>query len=200
MPVLADNCGSLSDCFASNLLPALLVVLGLVAIVAIGWYAWPLLLRLAAGSALRALIAAAGRSRIAAGLARTLGRLGPRAAGRNPFVTRAGTLRGWGRAVADTRKFTDYALNPAHPVGGNKARVFERALGYNRSNWQGLRDQILRGLRQARVQPGTVDQYGTRFTADILVKGPNGSTATVRTAWIYRPGSNVPELTTLFIP
>jgi len=39
VPVLADNCGSLSDCFSSNLLPALLVVLGLVAVMAIGWYA-----------------------------------------------------------------------------------------------------------------------------------------------------------------
>ena len=55
-------------------------------------------------------------------------------------------------------------------------------------------------MRQARAQPGTADQYGARFTADILVKGPNGSTATVRTGWIYRPGSNTPELTTLFIP
>lgn len=200
MPVLADNCGSLSDCVSSNLLPALLVVLGLVAVVAIGWYAWPLLIRLAAGPAVRALIATAGRSRIATGFARTLGRLGPRAAARNPFVTRAGTLRGAGRAVADTRKFTEYALNPAHPVGGNKARVFERALGYNQSNWQGLRDQLLRGLRQVPVRPGTVDQYGTRFTTDILVRGPNGAAATVRTGWIYRPGANAPELTTLFIP
>ncbi len=200
MPVFADNCGSLSDCFASNLLPALLVVLGLVAIVAVGWYAWPLLVRVAAGPALRALVGAAGRSRIAGALGRTLGRLGPRAAARNPFVTRSGTLRGAGRAVADTRKFTDYALNPAHPVGGNKARVFERALGYNQSNWQGLRDSLLRGLRQARVQPGRADQFGARFTADIPVTGPNGATVTVRTGWIYRPGSNVPELTTLFIP
>lgn len=115
-------------------------------------------------------------------------------------MTRAGTLRGAGRAVADTRKFTEYALNPAHPVSGSKASVFKRALGYNQSNWQGLRDQLLRGLRQASARPGTVDQYGTRFTTDILVRGPNGATATVRTGWICRPGSNPPELLTLFIP
>jgi len=65
---------------------------------------------------------------------------------------------------------------------------------------EGLRDQLLRGLRRTPVQPGTVDGYGARFTADILVRGPNGATATVRTGWILRPGSKVPELTTLFIP
>lgn len=32
---------------------------------------------------------------------------------------------GANRAVIDPRKLTNYALNPDHPVGGNKTRVFE---------------------------------------------------------------------------
>lgn len=85
-------------------------------------------------------------------------------------------------------------------MGGSKAHVFERVLGYNQSNWQGLLDQILRGIRTAPARQGVVDQYGARFTVDILVRGPTGATATVRTGWIYRTGYNVPDLITLFIP
>jgi hypothetical protein len=33
------------------------------------------------------------------------------------------------KATIDPRKLTDYALNPNHPVGGNKAKVSESALG-----------------------------------------------------------------------
>ena len=32
------------------------------------------------------------------------------------------------KATIDPRKLTEYALNPEHPVGGNKAKVFESTL------------------------------------------------------------------------
>jgi filamentous hemagglutinin len=34
------------------------------------------------------------------------------------------------RAVVGARKIVDYALNPNHPVGRHKARVFAAALGF----------------------------------------------------------------------
>ena len=43
-------------------------------------------------------------------------------------------------AKIDSRKITDYALNPNNPVGSNKAIVFKSALGYDRSNADDLRD------------------------------------------------------------
>ncbi|MEM6559776.1 MAG: DUF6883 domain-containing protein [Myxococcota bacterium] len=107
-------------------------------------------------------------------------------------------LRGAERAEIDVKKLTDYALNPAHPVGGNKARVFESALGYTKSNYQGLLDQIRKGVRSNTPVAGKVDRFGSRFTVDIEVTGPSGS-ATVRTGWILRPGSDAPALTTLFV-
>ena len=45
---------------------------------------------------------------------------------------------------------------------------------------------------------GKVDKFGSRFTVDIPVTGPGGS-GVVRTCWIYKSGSNTPELTTLFV-
>lgn len=46
---------------------------------------------------------------------------------------------------------------------------------------------------------GKLDQYGQRYTVDIPIMGPNGNTANVRTGWIIKTGSDVPELTTIFV-
>ena len=48
------------------------------------------------------------------------------------------------------------------------------------------------------AEPGSVDEYGARYRVDMPVTGPKGST-TLRTAWIYRTGSDVPELVTLHV-
>ncbi|WP_407656000.1 DUF6883 domain-containing protein [Lysinibacillus odysseyi] len=103
------------------------------------------------------------------------------------------------KATIDPRKLTDYALNPNHPVGGNKAKVFESALGYNQSNASQLMEQIQKNLANTSATLGKADQYGQRYTVDMLIKGPNGKTATVRTGWIIKSGSNTPEMTTLFV-
>ena len=102
-------------------------------------------------------------------------------------------------ATINPKKLTDYALNPEHPVGANKAKVFDSALGYNQSNADGLMNQIYEKLPQTESVLGKVDNYGQRYTVDIPITGPNGNTATVRTGWILKPGSTKPELTTLFV-
>ncbi len=109
-----------------------------------------------------------------------------------------GVLSGANKAKIDPRKLTEYALNPNHPVGGNKAKVFESALGFNKSNADDLLKQLQSGVKNNPAVAGKVDQYGSRFTVDIPVTGPAGS-GTVRTGWIYKTGSNTPEMTTLFV-
>lgn len=78
-PVRADNCEDLSDCFNGNLWPALLLLLGLGLLIAAAWFLGPLLARFAMSGALRAMFATAGRSRLAALLARFMIRFGSRA-------------------------------------------------------------------------------------------------------------------------
>ncbi|MES2740821.1 MAG: hypothetical protein V4754_07700 [Pseudomonadota bacterium] len=114
------------------------------------------------------------------------------------LVEGAYSLVGANRAVIDPRKITDYALNPAHPVGGNKAKVFDSALGFNQGNAADLMSQLRLGVMENTPIVGKVDQYGSRFTVDIPVIGPAGN-ATVRSGWIYKPSSNVPELATVFV-
>ena len=106
-------------------------------------------------------------------------------------------LVGANRAIIDPRKLTEYALNPNHPVGGNKARVFER-LGFNQGNAGDLMQQLRTGVMENTPTPGKVDQFGARFTVDIPVVGPQGA-GIVRTGWIFKAGSKIPELTTLFV-
>ena len=102
-------------------------------------------------------------------------------------------------AFINPDKLTKYALNPNHPVGANKARVFESALGYNLSNSDDLMKQVFEKLPMCDAVPGTVDVYGARYTVDIPITGPNGNTANVRTGWIIKAGSSIPELTTLYV-
>lgn len=109
-----------------------------------------------------------------------------------------GVLSGANKAKIDPRKLTEYALNPNHPDGGNKAKVFESALGFNKSNADDLLKQLQNGVMNNPAVAGKVDQYGSRFTVDIPVSGPSGS-GIVRTGWIYKTGSSTPEMTTLFV-
>ncbi|MBX3630241.1 MAG: hypothetical protein KF908_10105 [Nitrosomonas sp.] len=107
-------------------------------------------------------------------------------------------LIGANKAKIDSRKLTKYALKVDHPVGGHKARVFQSALGFNQSNANDLLKQLKKGVMNNTPVAGKVDKFGSRFTVDIPVTGPAGS-GIIRTGWIYRTGSDTPELTTLFV-
>jgi filamentous hemagglutinin len=57
--------------------------------------------------------------------------------------------------------------------------VFESALGFNKSNADGLISQIQDGVTKYPATPGKADQFGQRFTVDIPVTGPNGNTVQI---------------------
>ncbi|WP_188258733.1 DUF6883 domain-containing protein, partial [Pseudomonas sp. PSB18] len=139
-----------------------------------------------------------GTVTLAIGMGAGRGRNSGGGKGSPELVEGAYSLIGANRAIIDPRKLTDYALNPDHPVGGNKARVFESVLGFTKDNSDLLMKQLREGIMSNTPTPGKVDQYGARFTVDIPVTGPAGN-GVVRSGWIYKSGSNVPELTTIFV-
>jgi len=104
------------------------------------------------------------------------------------------------QVVIDPRKLTHYALNPEHEEGKHKARVFERALGYNLINFQHLLDQIVQMALDAEVEFTQLNEYGQFFQADLIVEGINGRRVLVRTGWRIPPDSKEARLTTLFVP
>ena len=102
-------------------------------------------------------------------------------------------------ATIDPKKLTDYALNPNHPVGGDKAKVFESALGYNKSNADDLLKQVKEKLPQSEAVDKGVDQWGQKYQVDMSITGPNGNTVNVRTGWIKDNGSDTPRLTSIYV-
>lgn len=165
--VLADNCGTLSDCFSNNLVPALLVILGLVAVVALAWYAWPVLVRVAAGPVLRTVLGTAGRSRIAAALGRATSRLGGRAATRTAADQAQRAVQFSARQLQKKFKHA-----PDFGVTGNysnaNAQAFQRAL---ESHVRDAATQVIQGAYRGQ----TVTHYYNPNTGLNLVRNAQGA-------------------------
>jgi uncharacterized protein DUF6883 len=101
-------------------------------------------------------------------------------------------------AIVDTEKLTGYCLNPEHPRGKHKARVFATALGFTAENADDLRAALLTAAATAEAQPAASDRFGDRYVLEFEVKGPRG-TGVVMSAWIVRRGESAPRLTSCFV-
>ncbi|TAN47098.1 MAG: hypothetical protein EPN21_18625 [Methylococcaceae bacterium] len=101
-------------------------------------------------------------------------------------------------AIIDIAKLRDYCLNPLHPEGRHKARVFATALGIVRKDAEWLRTAILVAIQKAMVIYSENTPFGCRYTVDIELKREN-TMVMVRTAWIIRIGEDVPRLVTCFV-
>lgn len=104
-----------------------------------------------------------------------------------------------GRAVVDIRKLRDYCLNPAHPRGRHKAKVFASALGLTADDAEALRAALLEAARTIEAEPGEDDGYGERYTVRFELEYA-GRRAVVESGWIIRRGETVPRLATCFVP
>ncbi|MBN9388631.1 MAG: hypothetical protein J0I20_11305 [Chloroflexi bacterium] len=102
------------------------------------------------------------------------------------------------QAYVDLAKLSDYCLNPEHPRGQHKARVFASVLGFTATHATNLQDQLLQAARQAEVTLGENDIYGQRYVVDFVAVGPGGS-GIIRSSWIIRTGENFPRLVTCYV-
>jgi hypothetical protein len=95
-------------------------------------------------------------------------------------------------------KLNEYALNPNHPVGTNKARVFKAALGFVQNDSEILWLLIKNLVRFFEAEQRETDEFGTRYEVDIRLTGRT-VTAIVRTGWILPRESGAPHLTTAYV-
>ena len=102
------------------------------------------------------------------------------------------------RAVLDLRKIEEYCLNSAHTRGRHKARVFRDALGVSQSDARLLRDILLEGIRNHEATELGKNAWGTSWRVDIPV-ARQGKSVVVRSAWIIRPGEDVPRFVTCWV-
>ena len=100
-------------------------------------------------------------------------------------------------AVVDIRKLRDYCLNPEHDDGKHKARLFSSILGITVENAEELRQIILKVVKTQEVRLGRRDEFGQRYTLDFTLEWQDRS-ATIRSAWIIKDGSDVPRLTSCY--
>ena len=107
-------------------------------------------------------------------------------------------LPGGERAIVDVAKLREYCLNPGHPRGRHKARVFASTLGLTESDSELIAAELLRAAREGNATPGDSDQYGERYAIDFeLVRGDRH--ATIRSTWIIRRDDAIPRLTSCFV-
>jgi hypothetical protein len=102
------------------------------------------------------------------------------------------------QAVLDIRKIEDYCLNPSHPRGRHKARVFRHALNLERGDAVWLRNVLLQAARSAEASQIETDAWGAYWRLDIVVRRQDKS-AVVRTIWIVRTGENLPMFVTCWV-
>lgn len=81
-------------------------------------------------------------------------------------------------------KLLNYALDKDHPSGGPKAVAFESALGYNKDNYEDLKEQVLTSLPKYKADYRDSNDYGDRYQVVMNLEGPNGKKANVLAAWM----------------
>ncbi len=114
-------------------------------------------------------------------------------------ISRFHVLPNYGQAVIPDRKIFKYALNPDHPKGKYKAIAFQKALGYNLSNGNELIEDVRRHLPIVLAVPNGKSSYGNKYFADMILVGPNGKSAKVRTCWQFDNGESAPRLTSIYV-
>ncbi len=106
--------------------------------------------------------------------------------------------------IIEEAKLVGYSLNPAHPVGGHKARVFQSALGFNQENWRELESEIRAKLPCYPANKLDETAFGTKFSVYLPITGANLRTVEVLTVWQYDRDvdgneSDVPRLITIYV-
>jgi len=107
-------------------------------------------------------------------------------------------LPGGVNAIVDIAKLRDYCLDPQHPRGRHKARVFAATLGLAQTDAEFRREALLRAAREVDALVGESDEYGDRFTVDFEPNRGNRR-AVVRSAWIVLRDETAPRLTSCFV-
>lgn len=107
-------------------------------------------------------------------------------------------LPGAERAIVDIAKLRDYCLDPHHPRGRHKARVFGSALGLTQADAEILRDALLRVARGDSAATGNSDEYGDRYTIAFEMEHA-GRHATIRSGSVVLRDEAQSRLTSCFV-
>lgn len=101
-------------------------------------------------------------------------------------------------AIVSSEKLRDYCLNPDHPRGKHKARIFASILGITASDVQELREALLLAAVRNEASPGLRDEFGQRYVIDFYFRFRKGR-AEIRSTWIVIEGEEFPRLSSCYV-
>ena len=101
------------------------------------------------------------------------------------------------RARIPMEKFTDYCLNPDHPRGKDKARVFAALLDITRDNADALAALVRQAAMEGDITQESMTVFGRYYRVDWAI--PTRGNAMLRTIWEIAPGEEVPRLISAFM-
>jgi hypothetical protein len=93
------------------------------------------------------------------------------------------------RPLVDIRKLEDYCLDPEHPRGRHKARVFRDALGIGRADAAWLREILIDAPLNHDATAVAQDAFGSRWRIDVPV-ARQGRSGVLRSLWMIRAGES----------
>ncbi len=104
------------------------------------------------------------------------------------------------KAVIPIEKLRDYAHDPNHPMGKNKARVFKATLGIERDHAEVLGKVLRSTLFRSPAVQGPKSDYGEHWTTYHEIVGLSGQPVVVTAAWIYKTeDADIPILVSCYI-
>ena len=77
--------------------------------------------------------------------------------------------------------------------------MFKSALGFTEENAEDLQKQIEAGFDESKCKVKKRDRYGIRLEQIMRIKGPNGKTANICTAWIKDGEDAEPRLVSNYV-
>jgi hypothetical protein len=101
------------------------------------------------------------------------------------------------RAYIPSLKLYDYLLSKTHPVGRWKARFF-RALGFDVTNVDVLKQQLIAIAHSEDVKDVMPSEYGTKYVIEGSLQIPAGGFVRVQTVWIIETGQDYPRFVTAY--
>jgi hypothetical protein len=102
------------------------------------------------------------------------------------------------KAIVEIEKLRDYSLNPNHPVGQHKARVFRAALGIKLNDAEWLCERALKIASTDDAQRSAPSVFGDKYVIDSVIER-EGKSAIVRFSWIIEYGTDFPRLTSCYV-
>lgn len=90
-------------------------------------------------------------------------------------------------AISEETKFTKYLFNPENQRGYAKGLAFKSRLGYDETNWEELRAEILNRAPLYPARQTGDNGHGMTYEQKMIIYGKLGKPANVVVAWIDEP-------------